>query len=523
VGLLSTLLDAPGIAKPTDADEAAGLADRLSEGLGLAMVPQSLVANEGAIYAIGRADGERKLFVCTRVGATALGTFEGETCGGEVDGETLCVLVRDADHGNAVNIREALLVLRPQVLGLAKSFGFGDRLGLATPGHVRALGSSDMRPIFAQQSIREMTRSGRTPDLVLDDATWGMLEAGYVDGGGSDADHLKNTDDIDTCLAAGFTMFTIDPNEHVDDDADLEAKAGVAEKFEALPWDSMETTAKDTRARYLVGPINVSERLTVEFTEETLLRAVVKYGRAALHVARMHRHLASKAPEGSFELEASVDETETPTTVAEHFYIASELKRLGVAWVSLAPRFVGAFEKGVDYIGDLAEFEKTFADHVDVARHFGPYKLSLHSGSDKFSVYPIAAQYAGELIHVKTAGTSYLEALRVVAELDPALFREILTFAIDRYEEDKKTYHVSAQLSKVAKPDDLSDDDLASTLDQFDARQVLHVTYGSVLMTKNADDSLLFRNRLLSLLKHNPDAYAAALEKHLGRHVQPFA
>ncbi|HUV38894.1 MAG TPA: tagaturonate epimerase family protein, partial [Planctomycetota bacterium] len=340
---------------------------------------------------------------------------------------------------------------------------------------------------------------------------------------GSDADHLKTPEDVDACLAAGFTLFTIDPKAHVDDAADLESKAGVAEKFETLPWDSMETTPKDTCARYLAGAVNVSDRLAVEFTEETLLRAVVKYGRATLHVARMHRHLASKATGGGFELEASVDETETPTTVAEHYYIASELKRLGVRWVSLAPRFVGAFEKGVDYIGDLAEFEKTFADHVDVARHLGPYKLSLHSGSDKFSVYPIAAKYADELIHVKTAGTSYLEALRVVGELDPALFREILDFAVGRYEEDKRTYHVSAKLAQVPRPASLGDDDLADLLDQFDARQVLHVTYGSVLMTKDAQGRPLFRERLLSLLRDNPDTYAAALEKHLGRHVQPFA
>jgi len=522
VGLIANLLDAPGVAKPTDAADAAKLAAELSMGLGAKIVPTSIVGNEGNIYALARKDGTRMLFVCARTNSTALGAFGGEACGREIDGETLCFLLRPADHGNAVNMRDALRSLRPQLIGLKKSFGFGDRLGLATPGHTLAARTGDMRPIFAQQSIREMTRTGRSPDEVMDDALWGMLEAGWTDGSGADADHLKNTDDIDVCLAAGFTLFTIDPNEHVDDDADLESKAGVAEKFEALPWDSMETTPKDTCARYLTDPINVSDRLSVEFTEETLLRAVVKYGRAALHVARMHRHLASKARAGNWELEASVDETETPTTVAEHYYIASELKRLGVTWVSLAPRFVGRFEKGVDYIGNIGKFEKTFADHVDVARHFGPYKLSLHSGSDKFSVYPIAAKYAGELIHVKTAGTSYLEALRVIGELDPALFREIFAFAIGRYEEDKKTYHVSADLAKVPAPKSLADDQLPDVLDQFDARQVLHVTYGSVLMTEDGGE-LLFRNRLLDTLKSNPDAYAAALQKHLGRHVQPFA
>ena len=144
--------------------------------------------------------------------------------------------------------------------------------------------------------------------------------------------------------------------------------------------------------------------------------------------------LISVAGNHPFELEASVDETEQPTSLLEHYYIASELKRLGVYWVSLAPRYVGRFEKGVDYIGDLALFEAEFSGHAAIARHFGGYKLSLHSGSDKFSIYPIANRLAEGRVHLKTAGTSYLEALRTVADVDPGFFRNIYQFARDRYE-----------------------------------------------------------------------------------------
>ena len=93
----------------------------------------------------------------------------------------------------------------------------------------------------------------------------------------------------------------------------------------------------------------------------------------------------------------------------------SELLRLGVKFVSLAPRFVGRFEKGVDYIGDLALFEAELAQHAAVQKHFGNYKISIHSGSDKFSIYPLFAKYTEGKVHLKTAGTSYLEALRVMA------------------------------------------------------------------------------------------------------------
>jgi hypothetical protein len=177
--------------------------------------------------------------------------------------------------------------------------------------------------------------------------------------------------------------------------------------------------------------------------------------------------------------------------------------------VSLAPRFVGEFEKGVDFIGDLAAFERSFAQHAAIARTLGPYKLSIHSGSDKFSVYPIAARRAGDLVHVKTAGTSYLEALRAIAQVEPDLFREILDFARGRYEEDRATYHVSAEVAKV--PDAASE----NVLDDFHAREVLHVTYGSVLASG-------LRDRFFAALRANEDVYAGVLERHLGRHVAPF-
>src|SRR5918911_1856233 len=114
--------------------------------------------------------------------------------------------------------------------------------------------------------------------------------------------------------------------------------------------------------------------------------------------------------------------------------MALELRRLGVRWVSYAPRYLGEFEKGVDYVCDLAAFERHLALHAAIARQLGPYKLSLHSGSDKFSVYAMAAHQTRGLVHLKTAGTSYVEALRTIASLDPALFRELYGVAREQFE-----------------------------------------------------------------------------------------
>ncbi|MBN1564234.1 MAG: hypothetical protein JXA10_10370, partial [Anaerolineae bacterium] len=173
----------------------------------------------------------------------------------------------------------------------------------------------------------------------------------------------------------------------------------------------------------------------------------------------------------------------------------------------------GKFEKGVDYIGDLDVFEQDFAVHAEIARQLGPYKMSIHSGSDKFSIYPIIARHTGQYVHLKTAGTSWLEALRVLAIHDVPLFREMLAYAMACYPTDRATYHVSAELAKV--PRDLADGDLPSLLDQFDARQVLHVTFGSLL-----DE---FDGRFFASLRANEDTYHDVLKLHFDKHIQPFA
>jgi hypothetical protein len=312
-------------------------------------------------------------------------------------------------------------------------------------------------------------------------------------------------------VAAGYTFFTIDPGDHVDNAAHTAAAGVLQEKFDALPWDALEDTPQGLHARYLDRHFAV-EAFDLTFDRQSLARAAAKYGRAVAHTARLYRHLAAQTD--NFELEMSVDETETPTSVEEHFFIASELRRLGVEWVSLAPRYVGRFEKGVDYIGDLDRFEAELARHAAVARVLGPYKLSLHSGSDKFSIYPSAARLTRGRVHLKTAGTSYLEALRALARVRPAMFRQILAYAIRRYPEDRATYHVSATLARVPAPDELANADLPAVLDQFDARQVLHVTFGSVLSRFGAE--------LLEALTAEEEAHYAALEAHFEKHLAPF-
>ncbi len=417
----------------------------------------------------------------------------------------------------------------PGVLGLEPSFGYGDRLGTATPGHLEAhrdLGAG-IAPIFAQQSIREMERTARSAADVMADAANALTAAGFTDSWGADADHLKTAADVDATAAAGYTFFTIDPSDHVDIAADDYSAAEVDEQFAGV---RSEIDWLDTYRGQTVG----FDGFEIAFDETTVRRAAVKYGRAIAHAVRLGAYIASAAARRGLdhEIELSVDETPQPTTFAEHYIIADQCRAAGMRLVSLAPRYIGDFEKGVDYKGDVAALEASLRDHAAIAAALGPYKLSLHSGSDKLSMYAPFARATGGRFHVKTAGTSYLEALRVVCHHDPALFRRIIDFARGRYDEDKATYHVSATVGGVPAPADISDtveleriylqcwDDLDTDGRNIgvgfthDGRQILHCTFGSVLT-----DPDLGRG-VRDLIVAEPDTHATVLTDHFARHLE---
>lgn len=478
----------------------------------LSLIPQSIVSHDGLEFGLAYEKGGRKLVILAADEDLRLKPFEG-TQSGYIGGT---LLQGPLSPTNAQALRELLPWLRPQILGLKTSVGMGDRLGLATPGHVRAARAckGKVAPIFAQQSIRELARTGRTPQQVMDDAMWGVFQENWQDGFGADADHLKTETDIDVCLAAGFTFFTIDPGEFVNDQADVLGLEDLKLLAVDLPSALRESESD------LLNCSRTIQGVEIRFSEAILLKAMVKYGHAVWHVVKMYEHLRTASAGRPFELEVSVDETKCPTCHAEHYYIAHELKRLGVEWVSLAPRFVGDFEKGVDYIGDVAAFDSDIAGHAAIAKEMGPYKISLHSGSDKFSIYPAAALRTKGLVHLKTAGTSYLEAIRTIAEIDPRFFKEIYEYCLEHYEQDKLSYHVSARLDRAPSANESASPN--HYLENFDAREILHVTFGSVLKQKNPDGTWRFYDRLITLLNQNPEAYASNLERHFVRHLEPF-
>lgn len=413
---------------------------------------------------------------------------------------------------------------RPVTLGLQPSFGFGDRTGLATPGHVEAMkrAGSGIQPIYPQQSIREMTRTQRTPQQVMDDALQGMVAAGWTGVTGADADHLKTNEDVDRTAAVGFTFFTIDPSGEVDQKADSYSADELAAKFKQVEEEI------DWFSKYEGKEVKLPSGTVINLDTQACRRCAVKYGRAINMAVALAQHIkqVNEKLGRDYEIELSVDETDQPTTLAEHYIVADQCVSRGMKLVSLAPRYIGEFEKGVDYKGDRQSFGKSLNDHAAIAQMIGPYKLSLHSGSDKLSIYPLFAKLTRGMFHVKTAGTSYLEALRVVARHDEKLFRRIVDFSRSRYETDKATYHVSARLDTTPPPSDVPDIKVLETIYlgtwwqtpagtglSNPGRQIVHTTFGSVL----TDPTL--KSEVFGVLKSHPDTYKEILAEHFEKHL----
>jgi hypothetical protein len=354
-----------------------------------------------------------------------------------------------------------------------------------------------------------MGRTHRSPRDVLDDATWGTFEGGWTGPVGADADHLKTTADIDSCAAAGYVFYTIDPGDWVDPAAESGDAATIKAKAAALDWAALDSSYEGFLTSYRGHTIDL-EHESIVLDEAAVVRAMAKYGPALVQAMALYRHLDSLGFD--YEFEVAVDETDYPTKPAEHVVIVRELQRLGARPVSFAPRFVGGFEKGIEYLGDLAALQRDFEIHAAIARALGPYKLSLHSGSDKYSTYPLIAAATAGVVHLKTAGTSWAEALRVIARHHPGLFREILALSLRSFEENRQSYHLSCDLGRI--PTTVADDELDGLLTAVDSRQVLHVGYGAVLTA--------FKGAMYEVWQAHESELYAIIRDHFVRHLEPF-
>ena len=369
------------------------------------------------------------------------------------------------------------------------SFGVGDRFAHEGINQLKALIEAEERfgvhfvPVW-NKSNREHQIVGTEPMETRREADAAVAALGYKDQYFVDADHINLTN-VDRFIEAS-DFFTIDV-------ADFIGKTGTM--------------------------------------EERFLPAIKEAG-------RIYRHIAERKGADNFVTEVSMDEVAVAQTPDEVKYILTELAKEKVPLQTFAPKFTGRFNKGVDYVGDLAQFEREFEEDLQVlawaVKELGlpaNLKLSIHSGSDKFSIYPIMGRLIRKYdagIHIKTAGTTWLEEISGLSLADPAalaLAKKIYRIALTRMDELTVPYAtvIDVDKSKLPDPGDVDGWDaqtFAKTLRHDEAeplynpsfRQLIHVSFKVAAELKD---------EYIPALERSADVIGREIEANIGdRHVK---
>lgn len=370
------------------------------------------------------------------------------------------------------------------------SLGMGDRFARQGQAQLQAILKAKaelglaITPVW-NKSYREHKTVKSKPASVRVEADNAVKTLGWKDAYFVDADHITiNT--IDEFIDAS-DFFTIDVADYI-------GKPASPEKV-----SSFLDYCKD-----FIGEVTIPGfSNSFEIDKAKLTSIANKFLLAAEEAGKVYKIIADAKGEGNFVAEVSMDEVDQPQTPVELFFILAALKYSRVNPHTIAPKFTGRFNKGVDYVGDLLQFEREFEEDILVIKHAiksfylrDSLKLSVHSGSDKFSIYPIinkAVKKHQVGVHVKTAGTTWLEELIGLALAEKEgleLSKEIYFEALERYEELTSPYATVLDVDKDKLPsvdavknwngtqfaDALRHDQSVAAFNP-DFRQLLHCSY----------------------------------------------
>ncbi|MBN1911771.1 MAG: hypothetical protein JW818_18670 [Pirellulales bacterium] len=403
------------------------------------------------------------------------------------------------------------------------SIGVGDRFGRQGPAQLAAVQRAadqgvEIAPVW-NKSHREHTIVGTRPEAVRAEADAAVASAGYTGPYFVDADHISSGN-VNAFLKAS-DFFTLDVAEAI-------GRPAPPEQVDAFLKRHPECLGR------LEIP-GIAEPLEID---EPTARAVAGvYLEAAAEAGRLYRHIEAAKDADAFVTEVSMDETDRPQTPVELLLILAALADEGIPAQTIAPRFSGRFNKGVDYVGDpdqfAVEFEQDLAVIAWAVGRFGlpeNLKLSVHSGSDKFSIYgPIreAITRFDTGLHLKTAGTTWLEELIGLASAGGdglAMAKQIYAEALDRFDELCGPYATVIDIDPALLPtpevvDGWDADTFASALRHDPAcpaynphlRQLLHVAYKVAAM---------LGPRYLDALARHADVVAQNVTENLyARHI----
>jgi len=398
------------------------------------------------------------------------------------------------------------------------SFGMGDRFARQAQAQLQtclraAREGVEIVPVW-NKSNREHVTIGSEPSQSRAAADAAVKALHWNKPYFLDADHIR-LETVDRFLPHS-DFFTIDVADWIARPAPMEAVRRFLDRHPELTKGSF-----------------AADRATVE-------KIAQKYLLAVLEAGKIYRHIAQAKGAEKFVTEVSMDETDAPQTPVELRVILAALSDEAIPLQTIAPKFTGRFNKGVDYAGDIAQFEKEFNDDLAViefaVQQYGfpaSLKLSVHSGSDKFSIYgPIrrALRRSGAGLHLKTAGTTWLEEIIGLAAADGgglALAKEIYAGALEHIDELCAPYATvldidRGKLPSVATVQNWNSLQFVSAVRHDrknpaynpSARQLLHVGYK--VAAKMGE-------RYLSALEHYEKFVAANVTENLyERHVKPL-
>jgi tagaturonate epimerase len=331
------------------------------------------------------------------------------------------------------------------------SMGIGDRLGHECAAQLRALQKAAAKgvsiiPVW-NKSHREHALAGTVPEDARKAADEAVRVCGWDKAYYVDADHIgiENVDAFIPCS----DFFTIEAADFIGKPAN----------------DTMAVSFVLAMAKYK-GTLKIPGlNAPIQITDSVLSQFAQQYLRAIEEAGKIYRHIAQRKGSGGFVPEVSIDEAQNAQTPAELFLILAAIAHEGIPIQTIAPKFTGAFLKGVDYVGDPQQFAREFRDYlsviafaVDAFQLPRNLKLSVHTGSDKFTLYPLMRQAimeAGAGIHLKTAGTTWLEELIGLAASGGEalkLAKDIYRQSYQRYDELIKPYLAVIDIDKIKLP-----------------------------------------------------------------------
>jgi len=377
------------------------------------------------------------------------------------------------------------------------SIGIGDRFARQGKAQLQAFllarkKGVDIVPVW-NKSHREHTIVGTQPQSVRDEADAAVKALGWEQGYYVDADHI-GLQTVDGYLSSS-DFFTIDVAQFIDQPAGEKAHQAFM-----------------NRSQSYVGSLEIpgiDRDLSV--TDENLSQMAGRFLKAIQEAGKVYRHIAKARGQDNAIIEISVDETPAPQSPLELFFILAMIAEEKIPLQTIAPKFTGRFNKGVDYEGDLPQFEQEFIEDLHVIAYatqlFGlthTPKLSVHSGSDKFSLYPIMGKViqrhdAG--IHLKTAGTTWLEeviGLAVAGGTGLQLAKDIYATARKKLDDLSAPYKevINIDAAQLPSPDEVNawdEETFAQTVrhDQSNARynqhmrQLLHIGFKVAAQMEN--------------------------------------